>query len=48
MHLIGSTRFILRVAVESCERIVQTAADEVGETIAFLEDMPLYLLRSRG
>ncbi|HEX3447054.1 MAG TPA: hypothetical protein VHS97_02310, partial [Isosphaeraceae bacterium] len=26
---------------ESCERVVQTAADEVGETIAFLEDMPL-------
>ncbi len=26
---------------EACERIVQTAVDEVGETIAFLEDMPL-------
>jgi hypothetical protein len=26
---------------ESCELIVRTAADEVGETIAFLEDMPL-------
>ncbi len=26
---------------ESCERIVRTAADEVGETLAFLEDMPL-------
>ena len=26
---------------EACELIVQTAVDEVGETIAFLEDMPL-------
>ncbi len=26
---------------EACEAIVQTAVDEVNETIAFLEDMPL-------
>ncbi len=26
---------------EACELIVQTAVDEVGETIAFIEDMPL-------
>ena len=27
---------------QPCERIVRTAIDEVGEMIAFLEDMPLY------
>ena len=38
---IGSSSLELPSRAEACELIVQTAVDEVGETIAFLEDMPL-------